>query len=54
MVGWLDTPYKAAESMMISFHGRSDGIIPPKGGIDNSGMWIYESLDETFKFWGLK
>ena len=53
MVGWINTPTQAAEKMMISFHGRDDDILPPKGGVDGAGQWIYESLDETFWVWGL-
>ena len=52
MIGWLNNTKKAAESMMISFHGRDDGVLPPQGGVDDLGMWIYESLDDTFAFWG--
>ena len=54
MVGWINTPEQAAQKMMIGFFGRSDGIIPPKGGVDKDGMWIYESLDETYWVWGLQ
>ena len=53
MVGWMNTPKLAAEKMMISFHGRDDGVLPPKGGIDQDNMWIYESLDNTFWVWGI-
>ena len=52
MIGWLNTPKKAAEKMMISFHGRDDPTLPPLGGTDSDIMWIYESLDNTFAFWG--
>ena len=53
MVGWINTPRKAAEKMMISFHGRDDPILPPEGGVDKARQWIYESLDETFWVWGV-
>jgi polyhydroxybutyrate depolymerase len=53
MVGWLNTPKKAAESYMISLHGRSDDVLPPAGGVDGDDMWLYESLNNTFYVWGV-
>lgn len=53
MVGWLNTPQAAADSYLLSLHGRSDTTLPPAGGIDGDDMWIYESLDNTFYLWGL-
>ena len=53
MVGWLNTPLKAAESRMISFHGRDDTIMPPQGGLDGTSEWITESMNTTFWVWGI-
>jgi polyhydroxybutyrate depolymerase len=52
MVGWLNTPALAAESYMLSLHGRSDDVLPPAGGVDGDDMWVYESLNNTFYVWG--
>ena len=52
-VSWLNTPKRAAESYLLSLHGRSDTCLPPGGGIDDDESWIYESLDSTFYVWGL-
>ena len=53
MVGWINTPKAAAQSYLISLHGRSDTCIPPLGGIDSDENWIFESLENTFYVWGL-
>lgn len=53
MVGWLKTPEKAAESYMISLHGRQDTTLPPAGGIDGDDMWVYESEANVFYLWGV-
>ena len=52
MVGWLNTPEAAAESYMLSLHGRQDTTLPPAGGIDGDDMWVYESVANTFYVWG--
>jgi hypothetical protein len=51
-VSWLNTPPRAAESYMISLHGRSDTVLPPDGGIDGLDMYVYESMNNTFYLWG--
>lgn len=53
MVGYLNTPKAAAQSYLLSLHGRQDTCLPPAGGIDGDDSWIYESLDNTFYLWGL-
>jgi len=50
--GWLNTPARAAESYMISLHGRSDGTFPPAGGPDENDMWVCESVQSVFYVWG--
>jgi len=52
IIGWLNTPKRAAESYMISLHGRSDTVLPPDGGVDDLDMYIYESMNNTFYLWG--
>lgn len=42
------------DAYIISVHGRSDTTLPPAGGIDGSGEWIYESLKDTFEVFGLE
>ena len=32
-------------------HGRSDGTIPPKGGIDDEYYWFYESQESVYQTW---
>jgi len=38
---------------VMDMSGRKDGTIPPLGGIDRTGEWIYESVEDTFKVFGL-
>jgi len=42
------------DAYIISLHGRTDTTLPPLGGIDGSGEWIYESLKDTFMVFGLE
>jgi len=42
------------DAYIISLHGRSDSTLPPLGGIDGSGEWMYESLNDTFMVFGLE
>ena len=37
----------------MSMNGRGDKTIPPRGGPDLNGEWIYETVFDTFKFYGL-
>jgi len=53
LIGGLNTGRAAADSYIISLHGRSDTTIPPAGGIDGSGEWMSESLNNTFEVFGL-
>jgi hypothetical protein len=53
MIGWLDTPREAADSYIISLHGRYDVTLPPAGGIDGDDMWMYESVDNMFMLFGV-
>ena len=39
---------------ILAIHGKADRILPPAGGIDSANAWVYESLDETFKNYGLE
>lgn len=34
MSGWLNTSSVAADSYIISLHGRNDRSLPPAGGLD--------------------
>jgi len=52
-IGYLNTPEAAKDSYLLSLHGRQDETLPPKGGIDSSDAWIFESVDNTFYVWGL-
>jgi hypothetical protein len=38
---------------VMAMNGRKDGTLPPAGGIDRTGEWIYESVEDTFKVFGL-
>lgn len=53
MVGWINTPKQTSESYLLSFHGRADTCIPPKGGVDGDNSWVFESLRNTLNYYGL-